>query len=188
MIPGDETEVDSSQEGDLRFLNISDSQAEDIGEVISSDGSRQILEYIYTEPASSSEVADELNISIQNASYHLKKLLEAELIQVAGTKYSEKGAEMNIYAPSESPIVLFVGNNNRKDSFIDLLKRASGAIGVLLVVSFVVGIVVDGSMLFGIQNNASTGDPATTIPVAIGFLCGGLFILSLIEIFRVRRQ
>ena len=44
----------------------------------------------------------------------------------------------------------------------------------LLLVSFVVGIVVDGSMLFGIQNNASAGDPATTIPVAIGFLCGGL--------------
>lgn len=80
MIPDNETEVNSSQEGDLQFLNISDSQAEDIGEVISSDSSRQILEYIYTEPASSSEVADELNMSIQNASYHLKKLLEAELI------------------------------------------------------------------------------------------------------------
>jgi len=95
---------------------------------------------------------------------------------------------MNIYGPSESPVVLFVGNNDRKNSFIDLLKRASGAIGVLLFVSFIVGIVVDGSMLFGIQNNASAGGPATTIPVAIGFLCGGLFILSLIGIFRARRR
>jgi hypothetical protein len=43
-------------------------------------------------------------------------------------------------------------------------------------------------MLFGIQNNASAGGPATTIPVAIGFLCGGLFILSLIGIFRARRR
>jgi len=76
VIPDNETEVDSSQEGDLQFLNISDSQAEDVGKIISSDSSRQVLEYIYKEPASPSEVADELNMSVQNASYHLKNFLE----------------------------------------------------------------------------------------------------------------
>lgn len=184
MIPNSDSDIDSVQEGELNFLNVTDSQTEDVGKVISSESSRRVLRVVYDEPVTPSEVAEELDMSIQNASYHLKKLLEADLIQVAESRYSEKGAEMDVYTPSESPIVLFVGSDERQDTFLDLFKRLTGVISLLLFVSIMIGIVIEDSILFGIQTNVSAGDPATDIPAAIGFLCGGLFILILFELYR----
>ena len=76
---------------------------------LQSDVARRLLGALYEEPAVASEVADRIGTSLQNAQYHLGRLRDADLVRVAGTWYSEKGAEMDVYEPAGRPLVLVAG-------------------------------------------------------------------------------
>lgn len=59
-------------------------------------------------------MADRVGTSLQNAAYHLDRLLDAGLVTVIETWYSAKGKEMDVYAPATEPLVLFVGGVSSK--------------------------------------------------------------------------
>mgnify|MGYP000400992427 FL=1 len=86
---------------------------EDAGAVIdalASRTARSILATLYEEPRPASEIASAVDTSTQNVNYHLRKLREADLVEVVDTWYSSKGAEMDVYAPSADPLCVFVGD------------------------------------------------------------------------------
>jgi len=86
---------------------------EDAGAVIdalASGTARSILATLYEQPRPASEIATAVDTSTQNVNYHLRKLSEADLVEVVDTWYSSKGAEMDVYAPTADPLCVFVGN------------------------------------------------------------------------------
>jgi len=86
---------------------------EDAGAVIdalASRTARSILATLYEEPQPASDIATAVDTSTQNVNYHLRKLREADLVEVVDTWYSSKGAEMDVYAPSADPLCVFVGD------------------------------------------------------------------------------
>lgn len=182
LLPYSDTDVDARQKGEIQVLGMDDEETNEVLSAISSTTARKILTEVYTEPATPSEIADRTGGSVQNVSYHLTKLEDAGAIEVADTRYSEKGQEMRIYGPSDEPIVLFVGTEERQAGLLSRLKQLVSAVGVVIATSFAIGIVVDDSMLFGIQMNASAGQ-VTGFPLAIGFLIGGLFSLLLVGLW-----
>lgn len=68
-----------------------------------------ILSIIYEHPSMPTDVREEIGTSLQNVDYHLEKLEDAGLIELARTAYSENGAEMTVYAPAAEAVVLFAG-------------------------------------------------------------------------------
>lgn len=180
--PSSDTDVDARQEGEIQVVGMTDKQTSKVLNAISSATAREILTEVYNQPATPSEIADRTGGSVQNVSYHLNKLEDAGAIEVADTRYSEKGQEMRVYAPADEPIVVFVGTEERQSGLLSRLKRLVSAVGVVIAISFVIGIVVDDSMLFGIQMNASASQ-VTGFPLAIGFLIGGLFSLLLVGLW-----
>ncbi|WP_168219896.1 helix-turn-helix domain-containing protein [Salarchaeum sp. JOR-1] len=126
--PGDGTAI----------VDIDDQGAGDIFEALAADTTRQVLTTIYNQSGTASEVADEVDTSLQNAKYHLDKLQEANLIEVADTWYSEQGNEMKVYAPTNESIVVLAGEENTKSSLRETLTRLIGAVGVLAVGSSIV--------------------------------------------------
>jgi DNA-binding transcriptional ArsR family regulator len=146
-----------------------DEDVDGVLDALSSDTARAVLNAIYDDPGTPSEIADRLDMSIQKVSYHLEKLEDEELIAVAGTRYSEKGQEMNVYEPPEDPLVLFVGTSERKDSLKTMVKRLLPTIGVLALASVAVqrflgrdggsGIVSFGSSGAGGADSGDGGDP-----------------------------
>lgn len=78
--------------------------------VLSSDVAREMLLALYEEPAVASELATEVGTSLQNAEYHLGKLVDAGVVEVVGTRYSSKGREMTVYGPAGAPLTLVVGD------------------------------------------------------------------------------
>ncbi|WP_436930698.1 ArsR/SmtB family transcription factor [Halosimplex halobium] len=76
---------------------------------------RSILSELYREPSTQSELADRVDTSIQNVSYHLDSLVEAGLVTVVDRWYSEKGTEMDVYAPDGDPLVLVAGDEGALD-------------------------------------------------------------------------
>lgn len=96
--------------------------AEDLIGALSSDTARRILDSLHEAPSTPSEVADEVDTTLQNTRYHLSKLEDADLISVQETRYSPKGREMKVYAPDE-PTVVFVGGDDGSERLRDLLTN-----------------------------------------------------------------
>ncbi|MDY6774525.1 MAG: helix-turn-helix domain-containing protein [Halobacteria archaeon] len=195
-----ETELSSEQDGEPRVMGVDSEDAETLINALSSATSREILAEIHDSPSTPSEIAAETDTTVQNARYHLGKLQDADLIRVADTKYSEKGREMSIYAPSEEPLLVFVGreDDSSTSGIKDALKSIFAAILGLGVVSLGVEWVVEsqtsapaptpedtgssGGGGVGIQSTeqlqAETAQQASqTVPPGVLFFAGGVVVL-----------
>lgn len=116
---------------DPRIVGVDDEEADELLSALGSETARNVLSTLHEEPATTSEIADELDTSLQNAQYHLGRLSDAELVDVVGTTYSEKGREMNVYAPADEPLVLFAGPPTESSGLKTALKRLLGGYGIL---------------------------------------------------------
>lgn len=97
-------------------------EAAGVVDALAASTTRAVLRALYRDPAPASSVAERLDLTIQNAAYHLGKLRSAGLVAVAETWYSEKGTPMRVYAPASDPLVVVAG---RPDD-IRTVERAIG--------------------------------------------------------------
>lgn len=134
-----------------RVVGIREDAADEVFEALSSRTAREILAALYEEPDTASSVADEVGTSLQNATYHLEKLVGADLVEVADTWYSEQGREMKVYAPATESLVVFASDEASKPSLKERLMNVLGVLGVLGIASLVVQRLLGGR-----------GDPAAT--------------------------
>ncbi len=121
-----------------RLVDIDDDVADDVFEALSSATTRQMFSALHKTPQTASDLAEVTDTSVQNAQYHLEKLVDADLIEVVDTWYSERGTEMKVYAPTDEALVLFAGNDEQS-ALRSLLERVVGAIALLLPASAAVG-------------------------------------------------
>lgn len=91
--------------------------------VLRSNTARTILTELYHDPAVASELANDVGTSIQNVQHHLNNLKDADLVEVVGTWYSEKGREMKVYAPANELLMLVIGDDQETDACYDALSE-----------------------------------------------------------------
>ncbi|MUV56432.1 helix-turn-helix domain-containing protein [Halogeometricum sp. CBA1124] len=185
-----DAEADSDANGDLRVLSLDDDEAEQLIGCLSSDTARETFAALQRDPSTASELADAVDTSLQNVRHHLDNLRSAGLVRVADTRYSVKGREMKVYAPTQDSLVVCVGSTEDKDSFLDGLGQYVGAGAALAVAAVAV------QTLFG-AGVADLGGPATTprvadgvtggaepvlglLPPGVAFLAGGLLVLGVL--------
>jgi DNA-binding transcriptional ArsR family regulator len=121
-----------------RVVGVDDEDADDLIAALSSETARRILTSLHDEPATKSEIAAEVDTSLQNVQYHLAKLDGADLVDVVDTTYSEKGREMDVYAAADEPLVLFAGGSEESAGIKSALARLLGGyalIGLAAVVA-----------------------------------------------------
>jgi len=101
-----EQDVTPTEDGDLRVLSLTDDDADDLLRSLSSETARSILTTLEERPATASELAELVSTSLQNVRHHLGNLEGAGLVEAAGTRYSVKGREMTVYAPTQDSLVV----------------------------------------------------------------------------------
>jgi DNA-binding transcriptional ArsR family regulator len=126
----------------LRLEAIDDEAADQVFDALSSGTARSILAAVYDDPAPASELAEAADTSLQNARYHIEKLVDAELIEAADTWYSEQGREMTVYAPADESLVVVAGEPGRIASLRGALRQVVGAIGALAAGSVLAGAAI----------------------------------------------
>ena len=141
--------------GEPRVIGVDSEDAEDLLSALQSETAREVLGALYDDPATPSALAEAADTSIQNVQYHLDKLADADLVEVADTVYSEKGREMKVYAPSAKPLVVFAGGDDDTPGLESALSELLGALGILGLSSVVV------QRLFGGPN--AVGGPLTDV-------------------------
>ena len=114
---------DISRDSDPRVVGLDSEEADDLIAALSSETARGILAELHDEPAPPGELADRVDTSLQNAQYHLENLEDAGAIEVVGTAYSEKGREMSVYGPADSPLVIFAGTEERASGLRAAVSR-----------------------------------------------------------------
>ena len=125
---GSDTTVDRTD--DPAVLYVDDRRTREMISVLAVDTGYDIFHLLNRRTATASEIAAEMDLSIQNTSYHLKKLEAAELISVVDTCYSEKGREMEVYAATRDPKVIVLGTEADQKALRKAFARMAGVIGV----------------------------------------------------------
>jgi DNA-binding transcriptional ArsR family regulator len=146
-----------SPDSEPRVVGLDSEEADDLMAALSSQTARRILAALHEDPAPPGELADRVDTSLQNAQYHLAKLEDAGAIEVVGTAYSEKGREMSIYGPADSPLVIFAGEKERASGLRAAVSRLFAGFLALGVGGAVVQSLF-GDGLFG-DAPASGGAP-----------------------------
>ena len=133
---GDEEEQEDETNPDV--LTIDDEKADEVLSSVSSETARQILTSVHDTPKIPIDLAEELDTTTQNVRYHLENLEEAGLVEVTDVCYSEKGREMYVYEPSDSPSMLVFGRENDGPRMRKVLTKVSSSVGpAAIVVVFV---------------------------------------------------
>ncbi|MCD1294605.1 ArsR family transcriptional regulator [Methanocella sp. CWC-04] len=114
------------------------SESKNITQIISNDTARSILELLAESPMSTSAIAKKLDIPLTTAQYNVEKLIEAGLVKIERTKYSEKGREVKLYSAAKRYIVL-VPEKTPSQAVIDAIKKYL----VLLPIAAVLSIIVE---------------------------------------------
>jgi DNA-binding transcriptional ArsR family regulator len=196
-------------DGDPRVVGVDSDDADELLSALSSGTARSLYAALHDRPATPSELAEDVDTSLQNAQYHLENLEDASLIEECDTKYSAKGREMSVYAPADAPVVLFAGSEEEGENVQTALTSLLGGVGVLGVVSLVVqrlfgtglqapgadaGGAVEqttGNAGFVAQETAAQATPVATnsgpeglaaLPAGLLFFLGGALVLSLVAL------
>ncbi len=93
-----------------------------ITQTVSNDTAMEIMELLADGPLSTSNVAERLGIPLTTAQYNIEKLMEAGLVKIAKTRYSEKGREVKLYEAMNRAIIILPGKTGA-GAVMDALKR-----------------------------------------------------------------
>jgi DNA-binding transcriptional ArsR family regulator len=138
---------DVSADGEPRVVGVDSEDADELLAALSSATARRIVAALHDEPAPPSKVAEEVDSSLQNVQYHLGRLEDAGVVEVAGTAYSEKGREMDVYAPADQPLVIVAAEEEETTGLKAALSRLLGGVAALLVGSAAVQEVFGDGLL-----------------------------------------
>lgn len=166
-------------------LAIDDEEADDVFRTLSSATARAMLAALYERPRTTSELADEVDTSLQNTTYHVNKLRECDLIEVVETWYSDQGKEMKVYAPTNKALVLFAGDDIHRSSLFDVIKRLVGVAAIFAVLGLLIERLTRPGETGPEPVTPGAGGPTTDpwlIPLSPGamFFLGSLLALLLV--------
>jgi DNA-binding transcriptional ArsR family regulator len=117
----------TAEDADPAVVGLDETDSGAVFSVLSSETARSLLAALYETPATKSELAEELDTSIQNVDYHVGNLLDADLVTVVEQWYSKKGNEMDVFAPANGPLVVVSGDSAQTDrtrNAVDLIDAS----------------------------------------------------------------
>ncbi|MFD1586210.1 ArsR/SmtB family transcription factor [Halorientalis brevis] len=146
-----EPDTSAVDETEPRVIDVNSEDADEVLSALTSDTARKVLSELHDDPAPPAELSDRVDTSLQNVQYHLNKLEDAGAIEVIDQIYSEKGREMNVYAPADQPLVIFAGAEEQSTGLRAALSRFLGSLGIIALASVVIQEVFGGGLtnLFG---------------------------------------
>ena len=108
-----------------------DERAQKIARAMASQTANAVIQAFGGGPLTSSEIARQMGIPITTASYHIENLLDAGLIEVAETRWSEKGREVKVYGLANQVLIIVPPESDLRS----VLKKYVTLFGIVILVS-----------------------------------------------------
>ena len=112
-------------------LQPGDERAQKIARAMASQTANAIIQEFRSGPMTSSEVARKMKIPITTAAYHIDNLLEAGLLEVVNTRWSEKGREVKVYGLANQVLIIAPPESDLRS----VLRKYATLFGVVVLAS-----------------------------------------------------
>lgn len=129
-------------DGPIRIVDMNEADATSLFEALGDETTLKIYTAIQQDPKTPPELRELTDTSLQNTHYHLNKLEDAELVEPVDTWVSERGKELNVYGPTNSPLILSFAAEEKTPGIRSKIKNALGILGVISFFSLVAEYVV----------------------------------------------
>ncbi|MFB6176515.1 MAG: ArsR/SmtB family transcription factor [Halobaculum sp.] len=161
----------AAADSEARVLDVNDTDADAVLDALASETRRDIFRELTDSPATTSELADHLDTSVQNVQYHLSELKTTDLVEPVDTVYSEKGNEMAVYAPTSDPLV-FVGDEADAPRVRRSLRNLAAGVGAVAVGSLFVQFGAERFLgtILGPADNLGAASVGSVDPTSSGDL------------------
>lgn len=90
----------------VEILSTDDTKIKAIGEILSSDSSRQILKLLFNDALTANQIAQKTGISLPLVIYHLKKMQDVNVVRITNVGKNSKSHEMKFYTIDKLAIII----------------------------------------------------------------------------------
>jgi DNA-binding transcriptional ArsR family regulator len=108
----------------IKILATDDEKIKSFGEILSNDSSREILQLLFNDELTASQIAQKSDVSLQLVKYHLNKLQDLGVVKVSKIEKNSKSQDMKIYTASKFSIVIVPPKISEKTKESKLLVRS----------------------------------------------------------------
>ncbi|WKT57552.1 helix-turn-helix domain-containing protein [Candidatus Nitrosotenuis chungbukensis] len=98
----------------IEILSTDDQRIKAVGELLSSDSSRTILQLLFNEHMTANQIAQKTETSLPLVMYHLKKMQDAGVVSVSSTGKNTKSHNMKYYTVDKFAIVILPSGLSEK--------------------------------------------------------------------------
>ena len=90
----------------VEILSTEDQKIKAVGEILSSDSSREILKILFNDAMSANQIAQKTKISLPLVIYHLKKMQDSGVVKIANVEKNTKSRDMKFYTVDKLAIII----------------------------------------------------------------------------------
>jgi DNA-binding transcriptional ArsR family regulator len=90
----------------VEILSTEDQKIKAIGEILSSDSSRDILKNLFNDSLTANQISQKTGISLPLVIYHLKKMQESGVVKITNVGKNTKSHDMKFYTVDKLAIVI----------------------------------------------------------------------------------
>ena len=152
----------------VEIISTDDEKIKSIGELLSSDSSRNILKLLFDQVLTANQIAQKTEISLPLVIYHLKKMQEMGIVKITNIGKNIKTQDMKFYTSSKFAIVILPSNVTEKAKTSKSLANSFkaiyrfGSIAVAAVATWFASRIAQN-----VQTNPNANMPSTTGEPAI---------------------
>ncbi|ABN57441.1 MULTISPECIES: ArsR/SmtB family transcription factor [Methanoculleus] len=130
---------------DVVVIQPGDEKAQRIARAMASQTANAIIQAFGGGPLTSSEVARRMKIPITTASYHIENLLDAGLLEVMETRWSEKGREVKVYGLANQVLIIASPASDLRS----VLQKYATLFGIVALASLGLWSILPAVLPFG---------------------------------------
>jgi DNA-binding transcriptional ArsR family regulator len=108
----------------IKIIATDDEKIKSFGEIFTSDSSRKILQLLFNEELSATQIAQKSDVSLQLVKYHLNKLQDLGVVKISKIEKNSKSQDMKIYTASKFSLVIVPPKLSEKTKESKLLVRS----------------------------------------------------------------
>ncbi len=90
----------------VEILSTDDEKLKAVGEILSTDASRQILKLLFNESMTANQISQKTDLSLPLVIYHLKKMQDASVVKITSVGKNIKSHDMKFYTLDKFAIVI----------------------------------------------------------------------------------
>ena len=160
-------------EEEIKIYSTEDEKMNLLGKIMSNESARKILQLLFENEFTATQIGQKINISLQLVKYHINNMQDIGIVKVSKIEKNSKNQDMNYYSASRFAIVIVPSQISERTRESKSLKRSIKTIYRLVgfaCASFISWIVLgseEKTPMRGMSTESTISEWQIIIPITI---------------------